>query len=158
MATSYEEALGRWVSSKKNRASPQVINGHGEIDGLLFQESHVVYRRTDKRQKATDGAKDSHGVSIPARAQWRELGKGCEIQARYDGEIDGSTGTLRVSMVALVDGERGVLVERIVKFDDRFWPYGCHRSTAEQMSVFSGYLGQRAGKRDRSDGITSTTS
>ncbi|XPS75170.1 hypothetical protein M3J09_007277 [Ascochyta lentis] len=117
-----------------------------------FFKSQVVYRRTDKRQKATDGVKEGHGVSSAARAQWRELRKGCEIQARYDGKIDGSTGKSRVSMCALVDGERGVLVERIVESDQTFCPHGLHRSTGVRVGIFTGYPGQRVGKRHRRDG------
>lgn len=82
---------------------------------MLFLASHVVSGDGDKRQKPADGVQDGHGVSRAARVQWRELRKGCEPQARYDGEIDGSTGKSRVSVHALVDGERGVLVERIVE-------------------------------------------
>lgn len=48
---------------------------------------------------------------------------------------------------ALVDGERGVLVERIVNSDQSFCPHGIHRSTASRTDVFTGYLGQRVGKR-----------
>jgi hypothetical protein len=63
----------------------------------------------------------------------------------------------RVSTYALVDGERGVLVERIVNCDQTFCPHGFDRSTALQTGVFNGYLSQAVGKRDRSDGTASAT-
>lgn len=84
--------------------------------------------------------------------------EGCEIQARYDGEIDGSTGKSRVLIYALVDGERGVLVERIVDSEQTLCPHGCHRSTAEPTGVFVGYPSHRVGTQVRSDGTASPRS
>jgi hypothetical protein len=73
-------------------------------------------------------------------------------------EIDGSTGKSRVSMYALVDGERGVLVERIVNSDQGLCPYRLDRSTVLRTDVFRGYLSQTVGTRVRSDGMASATS
>lgn len=139
-------------------STPQEQIQRNRFFAFFSFRSHVVYGRTDKRQKATDGVKDGHGVSSPARIQWRELRKRCEIQASYDGQIDGSTGKLRVPIYALVDGERGVLVERIVNYDQTFCPYGFHRLTALRTGVLTGYPSQIVGTRLRSDGTASATS
>lgn len=61
-------------------------------------------------------------------------------------------------MYALVDGERGVLVERIVNSDQAFCPFRLYRTTVIRTGVFTGYLSQTAGTRGRSDGMASATS
>lgn len=148
----------RTHSTKNNKPPPHLNNGPGDIVFLLFlavassvdAQTNVKWRQTAcKTAMAFQGPLGFSGASYGRDVSHRQGMTGRSMAARA------SPG---YRWDALVDGERGVLVERIVNSDQTFCPYRLRRSKILRTGVFTGYLSQTVGTRVRSDGMASATS